>query len=374
MQLIFFQICLSPHQLPYIKELPKHNGIDKVVIVVPTITSEKRERIGWDAKSLTNIEDIEIRINPSNEEIENLYQLLSNDDYLFFSGINAFPDVTRWMKISLKYDLKRAIITECPNLYKRPLFLHAIRFLLKDLRFVKHFNDVFLIGEEYIWYYRLWSKKWNIHNFIYCTEWQERFSQMNLNQQHVKMLFVGSLIKLKNVGLIFNSLDRMPEEQKQIYEIGIVGDGPEREELQKQANKTSIRTVFYGSQPMNEVQKIMQEYDVLILPSLYDGWGAVVNEALTLGLYVICSDACGAKDLLKDPRCGSVFKRGDSDDLKTRIINCAEQIDALREDIPYRIDWARKSIKGDVVAKYLVDILCSEPETIPWIDNNSKQG
>lgn len=50
---------------------------------------------------------------------------------------------------------------------------------------------------------------------------------------------------------------------------------------------------------MNEIPHIMENHDILILPSLHDGWGAVVNEAITMGLYIITSDKCGAKALIK---------------------------------------------------------------------------
>lgn len=48
---------------------------------------------------------------------------------------------------------------------------------------------------------------------------------------------------------------------------------------------------------MEEIPSILSNQDILILPSIYDGWGAVVNEALQSGLYVISSNQCGAKDL-----------------------------------------------------------------------------
>lgn len=60
---------------------------------------------------------------------------------------------------------------------------------------------------------------------------------------------------------------------------------------------------------MSEVPEFMQHNDVLILPSLHDGWGAVVNEAMTLGLYVIVSDRCGAKALIADETDGLILNQ-----------------------------------------------------------------
>lgn len=58
---------------------------------------------------------------------------------------------------------------------------------------------------------------------------------------------------------------------------------------------------------MNKVHQMMHRFDVLVLPSRYDGWGAVINEALQRGLYVICSNRCGAKALVVNDKIGKVF-------------------------------------------------------------------
>ena len=51
----------------------------------------------------------------------------------------------------------------------------------------------------------------------------------------------------------------------------------------------------------------MRQCDLLVLPSLFDGWGAVVNEALQAGMRVLCSTACGAASLLDGRQRGGSF-------------------------------------------------------------------
>ena len=51
------------------------------------------------------------------------------------------------------------------------------------------------------------------------------------------------------------------------------------------------------------------------MPSVHDGWGAVVSEAMINGIPAICSDACGAADVVKLSRFGGVFKSNDLNDL-----------------------------------------------------------
>ena len=45
MNLIFLQNCISPHQMPYIKELPVYGSVDRVVVVAPRIDYDDRKQM-----------------------------------------------------------------------------------------------------------------------------------------------------------------------------------------------------------------------------------------------------------------------------------------------------------------------------------------
>ena len=52
MNLIFLQNCISPHQMPYIKELPVYESVDRVVVVAPRIDYDDRKQMGHDMEAL----------------------------------------------------------------------------------------------------------------------------------------------------------------------------------------------------------------------------------------------------------------------------------------------------------------------------------
>ena len=113
-----------------------------------------------------------------------------------------------------------------------------------------------------------------------------------------------------------------------------------------------------GTKPQAEVPLFMQQADVFILPSVYDGWGAVVNEALQAGCYVICSDAAGASDLIRqEERVGKVFRRGSIKQLAACMTWCNEHILDIRENRDFRKQWADEHISGKTVACYMIDCL-----------------
>jgi glycosyltransferase involved in cell wall biosynthesis len=64
----------------------------------------------------------------------------------------------------------------------------------------------------------------------------------------------------------------------------------------------------------------MRESSVLVLPSLEEGFGLVVAQALSCGTPCIVSEAVGAKDLLKNRENGSVFSVKDSEALSEELI------------------------------------------------------
>jgi len=71
------------------------------------------------------------------------------------------------------------------------------------------------------------------------------------------------------------------------------------------------RIEYAGFQPPEELPRHFARADVFILPSRYDGWGVVVNQAIGAGLPVICSDAVGAgHDLVEEEANGLLFPAG----------------------------------------------------------------
>lgn len=348
--------------MPYIKDLCKISGVEEVYVVSPVDDLEERKSMGWGSGNKNNNERfdrVDIVIAPTVEDVETLFlKYGGNDTWCMFSGINAFPEVSAWFRLSLKFNVKRGIITEPPYIYEHPLWQHAIRFALKDWRYTKYIDKFFVMGDEYLWYYKMWSRKWDVIPFMYCTEWKERTMTFPASEK-LKVLYVGSLSHRKNVTELLTAVKSLPSECQNDIEIGLVGDGDKRHELETIVNGDDykVNTIFYGNKQMEDIPQIMQQYDILVLPSFHDGWGAVVNEALTLGLYVICSNKCGAKYLLKNQHNGLVYHSGKHKELTSCIMRCLENKNDIRSTMTDRIEWANIYISGHSVADYFFNCL-----------------
>lgn len=93
--------------------------------------------MGWNVTQFPGLERCDVKLSPSDNEIHELLSKRQEDSIHFFSGIHGYPFVTKVLDISLKYNVKRGIITERPNTFKfglangKPLWLHRIRFLFR---------------------------------------------------------------------------------------------------------------------------------------------------------------------------------------------------------------------------------------------------
>jgi glycosyltransferase involved in cell wall biosynthesis len=134
----------------------------------------------------------------------------------------------------------------------------------------------------------------------------------------------------KNIPLL---LDAFAEYRRQggHRNLEIVGQGPLEHELKCVADGSNIRgfITFSGYQTYESLPECYARARCLILPSLSEPWGLVVNEAMASGLPVIVSDRCGCADeLVENGRNGFVFPAQSVDELTKRMF----EVDALNDE------------------------------------------
>lgn len=372
MRIVFWQNCLSPHQLPYIVHLLDDARVDKVVIAADEAVNETRKNMGWEVTRIPGLDKCEVYLNPMPQTIDFLLTDRSHDSYHLFSGIRGFQFVFDAFKKSLKYNLKRGLITERPYTFAfgktngKPLWLHRLRFLVQDRKFIPYVHCVFAMGIKAVSYFQSLCRSWQVFPFAYCTNCIELSLLDSVqNQDKARFLFVGSLSERKAPTDILKSAISLSKG----YHINFIGDGPERNKMEHfiRQHELTDHVSLLGTKQNSEIPSILSRHDILILPSVYDGWGAVINEALQRGLYVICSDKCGAKELLADERCGCIFRSGDIGQLSKILQHCVAHINTIRGNRDFRLSWAKQCISGKTIARYMVDCLCGEKRNAPWL-------
>ena len=153
MRIVFWQNCLSPHQLPYIIYLINNKEISEVVIAVGESISKERKEMGWDISNYPNLDKINLYINPNIETITSIFEKEPQNSYHLFSGIRGFAFVYQSFIHSLSFSIKRGIITERPNTFAfglpngKPIWLHKLRFFIQDRKYIPYIDSIFAIGE-----------------------------------------------------------------------------------------------------------------------------------------------------------------------------------------------------------------------------------
>ena len=114
---------------------------------------------------------------------------------------------------------------------------------------------------------------------------------------------VSRLVPKKNLHIAMAAYTRYADMSRDAAQalrpIVICGSGPEEAALRLEATRKNLTGVeFRGFLQSREIARILASSLALILPSLEEQWGLVVNEALAMGVPILCSDNVGARDLL----------------------------------------------------------------------------
>jgi glycosyltransferase involved in cell wall biosynthesis len=124
-------------------------------------------------------------------------------------------------------------------------------------------------------------------------------------QERYLLLFVGRLGKEKNVDFLLRAF-RVLSEQREDVRLVIVGDGPSRDDLQKQAGELGVehRTTFCGYLPRERVIDLNRQADLFVFGSKTESQGLVILEAMMAGAPPVAVDAAGVRDILRSGKDG----------------------------------------------------------------------
>ena len=156
---------------------------------------------------------------------------------------------------------------------------------------------------------------------FYCCDW-EQFHKAYIareTQSGRGFLFVGRYVSEKGLDLLLKAYQGYRESVIEPLELRCAGAGPLKSLLQKKPGVIDLNFIRPGRLP-----ETLLSSSIFVLPSTFEPWGVVIQEAAASGMIVICSDACGAAvHLVQDHYNGYLFPAGNVDELKNRLIMAA---------------------------------------------------
>jgi glycosyltransferase involved in cell wall biosynthesis len=141
--------------------------------------------------------------------------------------------------------------------------------------------------------------------------------RFQLRPDRRRIVFSGRLIEVKRCDLVIDAFAAIAEARPD-WDLLILGDGPLKALLQSRLpHHLTSRVTWTGFLPdQRDVSAMYRLSDILVLPSDWEPWALVINEAAAAGLAIVCTNVVGAAaELVRDGVNGRCFAPGALDQL-----------------------------------------------------------
>lgn len=301
----FWQRMVSPHMAGLAAALAA-SGRDVTFVAEQTMSAD-REAQGWSAPDLG---EAQLRFAPTVDAAKALAHAAPSQSIHVCQGFRANGVVGSAQTALAKRGLRQWVIMETvdDHGWHGPLKRLVYRLLIWKWR--SKLAGILATGDATaVWLSDRGMPATRIFPFAYFLP--EPLTRLPSEQSPtIRFLFVGRLVELKRLDLLIDALSSLHDP---LFELTVVGDGPLETSLRSLADTMLPgRVRWLGARPIGEIPALMEQADCLVLPSRYDGWGAVVSEALMAGTPAICSDTVGAAGVVRASGNGAVFPAGDT--------------------------------------------------------------
>lgn len=153
----------------------------------------------------------------------------------------------------------------------------------------------------------------------------------------VRLLYVGRLVPEKRVELLVRGAEVFSTRSGRRVEVAVAGSGPSEASIRSSGHHVAI----LGHLGPGELAQELDRATALALPSVFDPWGLVVNEAMEAGTPVLVDERVGCVPDLAD-RATAIVGRFDS---ATDVAAAIQQLDSLN---PAKVEELRERARRRV--------------------------
>ncbi len=250
---------------------------------------EYRKNNNWELP-----ENLKVGFDPKNE----LKKLIAADILVFHGIIAPFPKNLLLFRKMLK---KRKSIFMSSEGFERS---HTKGIRKKIFQWLVNSPKVtyLAIGKNAHSDYRsMGMTKWKMRKFAFSEPYLPAPENAHADTKEINIIVPGRLVEIKNLPSLFEALSEYKGDKE--VKLHLAGEGELKEELKALAHKLDIadKVIFTGQLHQQELHELFLAAHFLVLPSHYDGWGVVINQALHYGLPVLISkNVRSGQDFLVD--------------------------------------------------------------------------
>lgn len=136
--------------------------------------------------------------------------------------------------------------------------------------------------------------------------------------------------------------------------LTFMGEGASDRFLKYLSKKMRIgkQVYFEGKCTREYIYSHIRDYDILVQPSLIEGFGLTVVEAMTAGIPVLVSDIDGPMEIISNGECGFFFRHNDSADMANRLIYMIEHREIVHAMVEKGKVRAQNFTLNNMIDKY----------------------
>jgi len=123
------------------------------------------------------------------------------------------------------------------------------------------------------------------------------------NRDVVNIGIVGRLVPVKNHRMLFRAANRIKDSGTRI-KFAVIGDGELREELEYHARESGLQDIVEFKGWVNDLARIYEELDIVVLTSLNEGTPVSIIEAMAAARPVVATKVGGVPDIVQDTKSG----------------------------------------------------------------------
>ena len=123
--------------------------------------------------------------------------------------------------------------------------------------------------------------------------WAECRAALRIDPEKFQMAFIGRLDQQKGFDTLLSAARRVPRDLARLAQLHVIGDGAMRE-LAQTAHDDFVS--FHG--PLPNARRYLKAFDLIIMPSRFEGFGLVAAEALVANVPVLISDVAALRDVV----------------------------------------------------------------------------
>lgn len=330
MKIAFFSNFLNLHQLPICQEFLKYPDIEFTFVAC---TPVPQERIEMNYEDMNEKYDFVLCSYKDAASYRSAMELAKNADVAIFGSTDlsflyermALNRLTfRYCERALrKGSWRRFIPTTFFKIYREYLRYRSKNlFILSASSFTSHDLSLcgFKVDKCYKWGYLPEVKPYDHIDTIIDSKVKNR------------IIWVGRFIDCKHPEFAIEAA-KILNEKGMDFELQFIGNGKRLEASKKLVQKYNLSKCikFYGALKTSEVRLMMEQASIFIFNSdRYEGWGAVVNEAMNAACAPVVSDAVGsASFLIKNGENGFSYEYGNLQafvEILTNLLNNSQRV------------------------------------------------